>query len=87
MDNALNQEELNIIRGVRIHRLLTLSDDGRSKIIKCPFHSEKTASFVVYKDNSYHCFGCKKNGTGAIDFVMDLGFGFNEALQELSKYL
>ena len=25
----------------------------------CPFHNEKTPSFVVYP-NSYFCFGCKK---------------------------
>ena len=38
----------------------------------CPFHSEKTPSFTVFKDNSWHCFGCGKHGSGAIGFVVDL---------------
>jgi hypothetical protein len=29
----------------------------------CPFHTEKTPSFVVYDDGSYHCFGCSAHGT------------------------
>jgi DNA primase len=36
----------------------------------CPFHNEKSASFVIYpKSNSYHCFGCHASGD-AISFVM-----------------
>lgn len=29
----------------------------------CPFHTEKTPSFVVYPNLSYHCYGCKAHGT------------------------
>ncbi len=36
----------------------------------CPFHSEKTPSFVVYKDTqSYYCFGCGAGGD-VINFIM-----------------
>jgi DNA primase len=34
----------------------------------CPFHGEKTPSFVVYRD-SFHCFGCGAHGD-AVDYVM-----------------
>lgn len=35
----------------------------------CPFHSEKTPSFVVYEEsNSYYCFGCGAGGD-VITFV------------------
>jgi len=42
--------------------------------ILCPLpsHHEKTASFVLYEEtNSFHCYGCKKNG-GPIQFVMEM---------------
>ena len=29
---------------------------------KCPYHTEKTESFHVYANNTYHCFGCGKHG-------------------------
>jgi DNA primase catalytic core len=35
----------------------------------CPFHQEKTPSFTIYpKTNTFHCFGCGKNGD-AIEFI------------------
>lgn len=38
---------------------------------RCPFHSEKTASFRVYPDNTFHCFGCGAHGD-VITFVMKM---------------
>ena len=36
----------------------------------CPFHEESTASMVIYlESNSFHCFGCARNGN-AITFLM-----------------
>lgn len=36
----------------------------------CPFHSERTPSFVVYRDTqSYYCFGCGAGGD-VINFIM-----------------
>jgi hypothetical protein len=29
----------------------------------CPFHTETAASFFVYPDGGYHCFGCSAHGT------------------------
>lgn len=37
----------------------------------CPFHMEKTPSFVIYEDEArYHCFGCGKSGD-VINFIRD----------------
>lgn len=52
-------------------------ETGHKLIVRCPFHNEKTGSFVIYADNSWHCFGCSAHGMGAIDFIMrknDVGF-------------
>lgn len=49
----------------------------------CPFHNEKTASFVVYPNNTYHCFGCQENGD-SIKFVMKINnIGFIETVKKL----
>ena len=40
-----------------------LKSAGRSRKCLCPFHSEKTASMVVYEDTqSFYCFGCGVGG-------------------------
>lgn len=40
-----------------------LKRTGRNLTGLCPFHSEKTGSFVVYPENgSFYCFGCGAGG-------------------------
>ena len=52
----------------------------------CPFHSEKTPSFVVSEAKKiYHCFGCGKGGN-AFTFLMDMGgLSFPEALRKCAQ--
>ncbi len=53
----------------------------------CPFHNEKTGSFKVYADGTYHCFGCGAHGD-VIDFVARIeNIGFNEACKRLGGEL
>lgn len=51
----------------------------------CPFHNEKTPSFMVSRDRQhYHCFGCGKHGT-ALNFLCEHdGLSFLEALRKLA---
>src|SRR5436189_190009 len=51
----------------------------------CPFHTEKTPSFIVTPDReSWHCFGCGKGGD-AFPFLMERdGVDFREALTGLA---
>lgn len=52
---------------------------------RCPFHSEKSASFHVRPDRGmFHCFGCGKGGN-AINFVMEIErLSFGEAVRLLA---
>ncbi|MCM5679844.1 DNA primase [Schlegelella sp. S2-27] len=52
----------------------------------CPFHGEKTPSFIVSPTRqTYHCFGCGVHGT-AIDFLMEHGaLGYVDAVKELAQ--
>lgn len=50
----------------------------------CPFHEEDSPSFHIYRENSWHCFGCSAHGKNAIDFVMKKNkLGFIEAVRFL----
>ncbi|HNG82618.1 MAG TPA: DNA primase, partial [Burkholderiaceae bacterium] len=52
----------------------------------CPFHGEKSPSFVVSPSRqTYHCFGCGAHGN-AVGFLMEHGgLGFVEAVRELAS--
>ena len=52
----------------------------------CPFHKERTPSFIVSPDRqTYHCFGCGKGGN-VFSFLMEMdGVSFPEAVRELGK--
>ena len=58
---------------------------NRSGFCKCPFHSEKSASFKAYPgQRGYHCFGCGAHGS-VIDFVMQyFGLNFQDAIAKIN---
>lgn len=63
-----------------------LKKNGRNFKTNCPFHNEKTPSFVVSPEKQiYHCFGCGAGGN-AISFVMKYeSMSFPEAVEILAK--
>ncbi len=73
----LNEQFLEQLRDrIDIEQLIgeyvDLKRAGRLTKGLCPFHSEKTPSFVVYPESqSYYCFGCTKGGD-AITFIRDI---------------
>uniref|UniRef100_UPI000ADCC080 CHC2 zinc finger domain-containing protein n=1 Tax=Leptospira noguchii TaxID=28182 RepID=UPI000ADCC080 len=48
-----------------------LKNHGKNLVGRCPFHEDKTPSFVVTPTkNLWHCMGACQTGGSAIDFVM-----------------
>ena len=67
VDYAALKDRIDIVE--YIQRYVPLRRMGARWKGKCPFHQEKTASFVVYTDTkSYYCFGCGVHGD-VIDFA------------------
>jgi DNA primase len=59
---------------------------GRSYKGLCPFHQEKTPSFVVFPDSqNFHCFGCGKGGDAFSFYMLIEHVEFREALRELAR--
>ncbi len=78
------KERLDIVEV--ISHYVPLKKAGRSYKGLCPFHSEKTPSFVVFPENqSWYCFGCSTGGN-VFTFVMKReNLDFGEALPELAS--
>ena len=64
-----------------------LKKAGRNYKGLCPFHAEKTPSFVVFPDTqTWHCFGACGTGGDVFRFLMlREGLEFSEALRELAR--
>jgi len=82
----LNEKELEQLRNIPITDILGLRNTGRRRNVVCPWHGDTNPSMVIYPDtNSYYCFGCSRSGQGAIDFVLESGCSFKEAMEELKN--
>lgn len=65
---------------------VSLNKAGKNYKGLCPFHSEKTPSFMVSPElQIFKCFGCNRGGD-VLTFVQEVeGIGFPEALQILAE--
>ena len=65
---------------------VSLKKSGKNFKGLCPFHSEKTPSFMVNEEKQiFHCFGCGEGGD-IFTFLMKAGhFSFPQAVEELAK--
>ena len=65
----------------------SLKKSGRNYKACCPFHNEKTPSFVVNPERgTWHCFGACAEGGDLFSFAQKAnGWDFKEALRELAQ--
>lgn len=77
------RKKIDILEVLNGH--LSMQRTGGTYKALCPFHTEKTPSFVVnVGQNHYHCYGCGAHGD-AISFLMNyLGMRFTEAVEQLA---
>ena len=71
-----------------VGRYVQLKKAGINHKGLCPFHGEKTPSFIVSPTRqTYHCFGCGVHGN-AIGFLMEhAALSFPDAVRELAQQL
>lgn len=69
-----------------ISSYIPLKKAGRNLSGLCPFHSEKTPSFMVSPERqAFKCFGCSEGGDVFTFLEKIEGWDFRETLEELAK--
>lgn len=65
---------------------IELKRSGTSYKGLCPFHEEKTPSFIIQRgDTHYHCFGCGAHGDAIQFLMMHQKMSFAEAVESLAQ--
>jgi len=79
------KDRLDIVEVIQSY--VPLKKAGRNYKGLCPFHAEKTPSFVVFPDSgTWHCFGACATGGDVFTFVMKReNLDFSEALAILAR--
>jgi len=71
-----------------VGRYVSLKQAGRSFKGLCPFHDEKTPSFVVTRERgTFHCFGCGEGGNAFAFLMKHENLSFPEAVRSLAAEL
>jgi DNA primase len=78
------RQSVNIVEIISRH--LALKKAGKNYRALCPFHQEKTPSFMVNDDKQiFHCFGCGAGGDVFTFLMRYENLSFYDALTELAR--
>jgi DNA primase len=87
-DNRVQIEEIKDRLDIvdQVSKYVELKSAGKNYSGLCPFHTEKTPSFMVSPElQRYKCFGCGESGD-VFNFIQKIeGIDFPEALEKLAK--
>ena len=91
MKNFLSEELISEIKGANeivdvISQYIQVRTSGSSYKALCPFHNEKTPSFIINREGQfYKCFGCGEGGD-VINFIMKIeNLSFIESIKLLAR--
>src|SRR3989338_2671402 len=87
MESVIEEIKKKIDIVALINSFIPIKKTGRNYKGLCPFHQEKSPSFVVSPDRQiWHCFGACQEGGDVIKFLMKWeNITFIEALRELAE--
>lgn len=84
--DSLQELKLRIDIGEVISPYVNLQRQGSASKGLCPFHDEKSPSFVVQKGaKHYHCFGCGAHGDAIAFLMLYCKMSFSEAVETLAE--
>ncbi|MBK4764784.1 MAG: DNA primase [Pantoea sp. Brub] len=83
INNLLSYTDITNFINIKVN----LNKKGKNYYAYCPFHKERTPSFVVNSEKQFfYCFGCGIHGN-IIDFIMNYEkITFVEAIEELAAF-
>ncbi len=87
-ENVIDEIQARVDLAELIGRYVPLKRAGRHFKAHCPFHKEKTPSFMVNTDKQiFHCFGCGVGGN-IFSFLMQHDrLTFPEAVRQLAEHV
>lgn len=78
------RQRIDLVEVLSSH--LQMSRSGASFKALCPFHEEKTPSFIVHRgDSHYHCFGCGAHGDAIAFLMTHVRLSFAQAVESLAE--
>lgn len=86
---TVSVKELKDIASIEeiISKYINLKKYGKIYKASCPFHNEKTPSFVVNPEKKFfHCFGCGESGDIFNFLIKYNNLSFREAVEEVANY-